>query len=299
MEGMIFNVQHYCIHDGPGVRTTVFFKGCPLRCRWCANPESQSGKVQLMVREESCTGCGACTAVCPEKAVIVENGKSVTDRTKCMECGACTRVCEPEARVMMGRKRTLEDILAEVEEDSIFYGDDGGVTLSGGEVLAQPDFAAALLKACRDKGLHTAVETTGFAGEEVIRRVLGEADLILYDCKHMDSKRHQWGTGVGNEQILKNLVMLSEEMKKKVILRIPLIHEYNDSRENLEAVSNFLKTQAPSCREIHLLPYHNLGEGKKAEMGWNDGYYTGAAPEKEQLEDIRKFLREQGFRVPD
>lgn len=297
--GIVCNIQHYSIHDGPGVRTIVFLKGCPLRCRWCANPETQAIQPQLMVLTDRCVGCGACKTVCPRKAVRLEGGKAVTDRGLCAACGTCRRVCKADARSIMGETMSVEDIVAQAAEDSLFYaGTGGGVTLSGGEVLLQADFAAAILKGCRKSGIHTAIETCGFADWEGVRQVAREADLILYDLKHMDSERHRQGTGQGNERILENLARISEKLKKTIWVRVPLIAGYNDDEDHIRSMASFLKKSVSCCEQVHLLPYHNLGEGKKIQLEWKNGYYEGITPASDRLACLKEILRKEGFLVP-
>lgn len=297
--GIVCNIQHYSIHDGPGVRTIVFLKGCPLRCRWCANPETQAVQPQLMVLTDRCVGCGACKAVCPRKAVRLEGGKAVTDRGLCTACGTCQKVCKADARSIMGETMSVEDIVAQAAEDSLFYaGTGGGVTLSGGEVLLQADFAAAILKGCRKSGIHTAIETCGFADWERVRQVAREADLILYDLKHMDSERHRQGTGQGNERILENLTRISEKLKKTIWVRVPLIAGYNDDEDHIRSMASFLKKSVSCCEQVHLLPYHNLGEGKKIQLEWKNGYYEGVTPAADRLARLKEILRKEGFLVP-
>lgn len=297
--GIVFNIQHYSIHDGPGVRTNIFLKGCPLRCRWCSNPESHAQNPQLMVLHDRCVGCKACVSICKKQAIGIVDGKAVTDRSKCIACGDCVSVCAARAREIMGKRMTVAEVMEAAEEDAIFYGADGGITLSGGEILVQSEFAAMILKACKEKGFHTAVETTGYASTETISKTLQNAYLILFDCKHMDSAAHKAGTGVDNILILKNLVYLSEEMKKPLVVRVPMIHGYNDSMDNIFAMAAFLQKNAPRVKEINLLPYHNMGEGKKAQMEWVNGFYEGQAPITAHLDEIKKALRRYGFHVPE
>src|SRR5512136_235019 len=204
-QGIIFNIQGYCIHDGPGIRTSVFLKGCPLRCLWCQNPESHSYYPELLFAEEKCAGCGECVRVCPEKAVRMRGKASQTDRRLCKSAGLCVDACPNEARAVIGRRATTDEVFKEIAADSLFYQESGGgVTLSGGEPLAQPEFAAGILKKCREAGFHTALDTCGYASWTVAREVLRHVDLVLYDFKHMDPAIHRKYTGVSNELILQN-----------------------------------------------------------------------------------------------
>lgn len=295
--GIVFNIQHYCVHDGPGIRTNVFLKGCPLRCLWCANPESNEVKPQLMYQAEKCVGCGACVAVCPRQAVSMSpDGRSVTDRQLCDNCGACAEVCKPKAREISGKLMTVDEVYKEVAKDTLFYNTSGGgVTLTGGEVLAQPEFAAAILKKCRENGIMTAVETCGFASWTAVEMIMSHVNIVLYDVKHMDSEVHQQGTGVPNEVILENLRRISNEMKIPVIVRTPIIPGYNDQDSNMHAMGQFIKESVPTCIEVNLLPYHNLGEGKRQELETNQVSFTTRVPSEEEMEYFRRILRSYGL----
>jgi len=297
--GIVFNIQHYCVHDGPGIRTNVFLKGCPLRCLWCANPESNEVKPQLMYQAEKCVGCGACVAVCPRQAVSMgPDGRSVTNRQLCDNCGACAEVCKPKAREISGKLMTVDEVYKEVAKDTLFYNTSGGgVTLTGGEVLAQPEFAAAILKKCRENGIMTAVETCGFASWTAVEMIMSHVNIVLYDVKHMDSEVHQQGTGVPNEVILENLRRISNEMKIPVIVRTPIIPGYNDQDSNMHAMGQFIKESVPTCIEVNLLPYHNLGEGKRLELEVGESGFTTRVPSEDEMEHLRQILRSYGLKV--
>ncbi len=290
--GVIFNLQHFCLHDGPGIRTNVFLKGCPLRCRWCANPESQHKKPQILWNWEKCTGCGACEAACPTGAITREEGAIRTDSAQCTGCGACVAACPHKARELSGRVATAGEVLQEVMEDRLFYGDDGGMTLTGGEVLSQPEFALALLRLAKERGLHTAVETSGFGSWEALGSLAPFCDLFLYDCKHTLPEGHKRCTGQSNQLILENLGRLSQEFPEKEIwLRVPVIPGWNDSTENMEGLSA-LASATPGCSRVELLPYHNLGEGKRQQLG--EEPFPGQVPTEEHMEALRQIVRACG-----
>lgn len=268
----IFNIQSYSIHDGPGIRVTVFIKGCPLRCLWCANPESNLSRPQLMTYASKCTGCGRCLSACPAQAVSIrgKDGKmaALTNRTLCTECGACIPACPNDARELAGKEMTVREVLEKVERDRLFIETSGGgMTLSGGECLMHPDFSEALLYAAHKAGFHTAVESCSFAPNEVVRRVFSQADLCLLDVKHMDSATHKKLTGVPNELILSNIRYTYHILKKQVIVRVPTIPGYNDSAANITATAQFVAEKLGADVPVHLLPYHRLGESKNESLG--------------------------------
>lgn len=290
--GVVFNVQHFCLHDGPGIRTSVFLKGCPLRCLWCANPESQRKQPQILWNWEKCTGCGACVAACPQQALSMEDGRLHQDSAACTGCGACVSACPQQARELSGKWVTAEEILHQVEEDRIFYREEGGMTLTGGEVLSQPEFSLALLRLAKEKGLSTAVETSGFGAWETLKELAPCCDLFLYDCKHLSPEEHQACTGQSNQRILENLQNLSEEFPEKEIwLRAPVIPGYNDSRENMKALGE-LARQTPGCSRVELLPYHNLGEGKRQQLG--EKPFPGQVPSQEHMAQLQAIVAESG-----
>ncbi len=260
-KGVVFNIQRFSIHDGPGIRTIVFLKGCPLRCQWCANPESQARKPVLMYNARNCIGCRECERACPLGAISFKDGAHPSiDRNLCDSCGLCVASCCTGALHFEGYWTTVEEVLTEVRKDEAFYKNSGGgMTLSGGEALLQAGFAYALLAAGKQQGLHTAVETTGMTRPEVLTKIAEQTDLFLYDVKHYDTVKHQAHTGVPNAQILDNLRLLIES-GAHVVARIPVIPGFNDSLEDAADFGRLLKEL--QVEEVNLLPFHQMGQHK-------------------------------------
>lgn len=258
--GIVFNVQKFSIHDGPGVRTTVFLKGCPLRCQWCANPESQLPGVQITYDEKKCLHCGTCVRVCPEGALSVIERRVRVDFRRCDGCLACTRECPGHALGHEGEPKSVGEIVGICMQDAAFYEESGGgVTISGGEGMSQPDFTEALAKALRSKGIHTAIETTGCVSAEVFRRLAPLFDLLLFDMKHYDALRHREGTGAGNERIVENMLW-ARRHGLAVLPRIPVIPGFNSSLEDAAGLAALL--HRIGFRRVQLLPFHQMGERK-------------------------------------
>lgn len=288
--GLVFNLMRYSLHDGPGIRTTVFLKGCPLRCSWCHNPESQDPRPRLMFFEERCLRCGDCAALCPHR----RNGTAGRPDL-CESCGACVEVCAAGARQMAGRWMSVEEVLAEVERDVVLYDESGGgVTLSGGEPLAQPRFAGALLARCRQRGIHTALDTCGMAAEETLLAVCAEADLVLFDLKLMDCREHERHTGAPNTPILANLRALVRT-GRPVIVRYPLIPGVNDGPDALGALAGFLS--GLGLRRLDLLPYHRTGWGKYKRLGAQPPAARFEPPGPGRVAAIAAWLGEKGLDV--
>ena len=263
---LIFNVQKYSIYDGPGVRTLVFFKGCPLRCKWCSNPESQSRSYQIMLMRNLCNDTGACISVCPVGIHSLDgSGKHAFSKTtECIGCRLCENTCPSRAIAIVGQVKAISELMAVIEQDRFFYeSSGGGVTLGGGEALAQPEAALNLLMSCKKAGINTAIETTGFTSLEILQKVAECIDLFLYDIKHMDTQKHYEGTGVHNEQILNNLQWLLEN-RYNVKVRVPLLKGFNDSDDNLIKMAEFLQPYQmnKNFKGIDILPYHKLGVNK-------------------------------------
>ena len=264
MTGTVFNIQRYCTNDGPGIRTTVFLKGCPLNCVWCHNPESKSARPQVLFDAERCLACGTCAAACPKGLHGMDDGRHSFRREGCDVCGACARVCSG-ALELVGETRVVEDVLAVVLRDKPFYGEEGGLTVSGGEPFAQPDFLLSLLAAARTHGVGTAVETSGFAAERDIRASLPFVDWYLYDCKDTDAALHRKWTGVDNDKILANLAILNEA-NAQVVLRCPIVPGCNDREDHFKALGE-MSRQFPCIRRVEVMPYHPLGVRKSRELG--------------------------------
>jgi pyruvate formate lyase activating enzyme len=265
IEGIVFDIQGFSIHDGPGIRTLVFLKGCHLRCPWCSNPESQRFEPELFFHPERCIGCHKCLQICPQGAIRILDGNLSFNRSLCQNCGKCSRVCYAEARVMKGRQMTADQVVEEVLKDDLFYlNSGGGVTLGGGEPLAQADFAAEILMKCKKKGLHTTIETAGYVPWPQIEKVLPYTDLFVYDVKHMDPGKHSNIIGVDNQLILANLERLLGA-NKQVVACTPLIPGFNDTVRQIRAIARHVGRLG--IGEIHLLPYHRFGAGKYHLLG--------------------------------
>ena len=268
VRGAISQIQPYSIHDGPGIRTTIFFQGCPLACWWCHNPEAKLARRQLLFDADRCQGCGACVPACPSQAIGVVQGRAVTDRARCDGTGACVAVCPNEARSIVGRHVTAGETFDEAAVDAMFFSEqDGGITLSGGEPLSQPDFAAALLYLCDEAGIHATVDTCGQAPWPTLARVLPLAKLVLFDLKHMNSDAHLAATGVRNEWILENARRVHRELQVPLRVRVPVIPGMNDTDDNIAATARFVAEELSPLVPLHLIPYHAFGEGKRAMLG--------------------------------
>ena len=264
--GIVFNIQRFSIHDGPGIRTTVFLKGCPLSCIWCHNPESMSPSPEISFNERLCTLCGACAGVCPNGAHIMEDGRHRFERTVCKRCGMCAEACVSEALSVVGERMSGEEVLAEVERDLPFYETSkGGMTLSGGEPLSQADFATDLLRLAREQGIHTCLDTSGFVQPDTLENIRTYVDLFLFDFKGADPERHKRHTGVSCDLILENLARLVG-CGEQVILRCPIVPGYTDSEEHFNDIA-VLEKRYPDLVEIDILGYHKLGEGKYERFG--------------------------------
>ncbi|RKY67342.1 MAG: glycyl-radical enzyme activating protein [Candidatus Latescibacterota bacterium] len=295
--GLIFDIKRFAVHDGPGIRTTVFLKGCPLNCWWCHNPESIDPKPELVLFEDKCIGCGKCFEVCPQEAhEVLPDGTRVYHRERCVLCGRCVEVCYAEALVMEGREVTVEEVMAELRKDALFYGSSGGgITLSGGEPMFQPRFTLAILERCKSEGFHTALDTSGYAPWGVYEKVLPYVDLVLYDLKHMDPIAHRKYTGVSNELILENLVKLGES-GVPIEVRMPIVPGINDGKDDIMRAAEFLK-RVKNITQVVLLPYHKFGEAKYKRLGREYKLKGLQPPDKGRMEEVAGWLRYRGFEV--
>ena len=277
-KAVVSSIQRYCLDDGPGIRTTVFLKGCPLRCLWCHNPETHKTVPELMQRSHKCTACGRCIVVCPKQGRQLHLDGDIpyvtVDRTQCITCGKCEEVCPAEACEICGKEMTVEEVMATVVRDRIFYksSGEGGMTVSGGECVSQPEFTLALLRAAKEKGITRAIETCGFGSAEFFREAAELDTLFLYDLKEMDSERHRELTGVSNEKIIGNLLMLMD-MGARIHVRMPLIPGVNDSDEELSALADFLVEHKGRYELCQIMPYHSMGNSKASALG-RDGFYV-------------------------
>jgi pyruvate formate lyase activating enzyme len=295
--GWIFDIKRYSIHDGPGIRTTVFLKGCALRCLWCHNPESIHPGPQLMHWPSRCARCHACVKACPTGAIAADAaGAVIIDRSRCDLCGRCAEACLYDAVQVVGREMSVEDVLAEVERDRIFYEQSGGgVTLSGGDPSVQSDFAEALLDGCRSRGIRTALDTAGLSANGAFERLARKADLVLYDIKCFDETRHRDFTGVSNAPILENLERLTAS-GPEIWVRIPLVSGVNDDDGNIRRTIAFLAS-LKTVRRVGLLPYHAGGLEKALRIGQASSFRKFAAPSEGRIAAIETAFREAGFDV--
>ena len=294
----VFNIQKFCTHDGNGVRTTVFFKGCNMRCSWCANPESQNNKPELLFYQNKCVGCKACLHTCPEHAISISEEKITQNHELCINCGACADACLFEARKLIGKYMSPEEVFTEINKDRIFYTlSGGGVTFSGGEPLLYSNFIQAVARKCHKEGYTVFAETCGCFPTTYIDKIVDSVDKLLFDLKIMDSEEHRKYCGVTNEKLLNNFKILSRYVD--IQPRVPIIPGITDTDDNIEAICAFLKECETDFPFVHILPYHILGIGKYAALG-----KTYELPDIKQIEPgdptlnrVKSIFEREGFQV--
>lgn len=292
-------VARLAVHDGPGIRTVVFLKGCPLHCDWCSSPETQRHEPELLFDSRRCVRCGACISVCPAGAVTETDGGGIDiDRLVCQGCGRCVSVCLSGARRIVGRTSTVDDILHEIEKDEVFYyRSGGGVTVSGGEPMAQPEFTGAILRACAQRGIHTAMETSAYGAWDHLARLIDSLDLIYVDIKHMDDAVHRRVTGVGNSPVLENLRKLMQERRRPAVtVRVPVIPGINDAAQNLQRTADFVR-RLGGIEGMELLPFHRYGLHSYEATGRICGLAAVPAPSDERMRQLAAFVGSRGIPV--
>jgi pyruvate formate lyase activating enzyme len=297
-KGLVFNIQRFSIQDGPGIRTTVFLKGCPLHCSWCSNPESIRPTPEIFLRVVKCIGCGKCQVECPQQAIMVDGDKIAIEWTKCNSCAKCAAVCPSKAIERVGNCMTVNEVMDILLKDKgVYRHSGGGITISGGEPLAQWQFTAAILEQARKESLHTAIETTGCIEWTKFATVLGFSDLVLYDLKHMDPARHLQATGVPNGRMLENLKKMLSDTKVAVWIRVPVIPRFNDSEEFMTSVCDLITMLPRLPDKLSLLPFHKFGAGKYHALGRDYEFENVPLINKERIEEYRQILESTGVRV--
>ena len=292
-KGITFNIQKFSIHDGPGIRTTVFFKGCPLRCEWCSNPESQIKNVQILHDQSKCSYCLSCVAACPNGAITHEDNKIIINEDKCVGCLTCVNSCPNRALSYEGDYQTIEEIVDICMQDIDFYEESGGgVTISGGEGMSQPEFLKRLIAELKKNSVHVAIETTGYVKKETFEELARELDLLLFDVKHYDREKHYNGTKVYNDLIVENLKWAIDN-EIEVLPRIPVIPDFNDSLEDAEGLAKLLVEVG--AKKVQLLPFHQFGEKKYELLNRNYKYKNKKALYPEDLEEYQKIFLDKGL----
>ena len=301
-KALIFNIQKYNMYDGPGVRTLIFFKGCPLRCKWCSNPEGQLRPFQVLYKRDLCIHCGQCVPVCPVGIHKIAPGSRLHEmdrNVECIGCRKCEEACTATALKVVGEQKTISELLDIIEEDRPFYETSGGgITLGGGECLMQPEAALNLLVACKQRGIHTAIETCGYARPEVLEKFAAFTDLFLFDVKHMDSDAHYAMTGVRNESILTNVQWLFEN-RYNVKIRVPLVKGFNDSEENFRQLLQFLQPYRDykNFKGLDILPYHKMGVNKYSQLSWTYEMEDASSLSDADLERVEGYCTQSGLQV--
>ncbi len=295
MTGILFDIKRFAIHDGPGIRTTIFLKGCPLTCWWCHNPEGISPSKEIFYYEYKCMSCRKCVQACPNDAIVATKNSVLTSRERCIPCVRCVEVCPTGARQIVGYEVTVEEVMEEIEKDILYYDTSiGGVTFSGGEPFMQPVFLKAVLERCKEKGIHTALDTSGYASPKVFNSIIDDIDLFLYDLKLLNDRQHWKYTGVSNKLIKKNLGTGSGK-GRNVILRFSVIPRITDTKENIDELVNFVSS-LKGIHEIDLMPFHNVNE-KYKRLGKEYKMEGAQSPSEEKMKNIKGKLEKAGFYV--
>lgn len=297
-EATIFDIQKFSIHDGPGIRTLIFMKGCPLACIWCSNPESQVSTPQLVFYGEKCIRANKCWEVCPTHAISVKDSQLVLDKSLCNLCGKCVEACYAGAWKMFGEVVDVDYVIQEIEKDTLFYKNSGGgVTFGGGEPILYPDFISAVASRCQGAGIPVAIETCGFASWRNFEKILDNIDLVMFDIKHMDPKVHKELCGCSNQLILKNLRRLSQRDDIEVIVRVPTIPGLNDSEDNIKSTIKFVASLGGNIRGIELLPYHKFGENKYERLERKYALAGLKIPSDEHMQNIKSIMEGYGLDI--
>lgn len=296
MNATVFDVKRFAVHDGPGIRTTIFFKGCPLHCSWCHNPEGIRFQPEIQLAIRKCVGCGTCTQLCPSDAHSFDVGMHCFDRARCSACGKCAEYCTEEALILCGKTVSVEQVMQTVLLDQAFYiQSGGGMTLSGGECLCQADFCTELLQTAKKYRIHTAVDTSGYVPQDTLKKIIPFTDIFLYDIKHIDSEKHKAYTGVSNQLILNNLAYLNGQ-GKTIEIRFPVIPTVNDDPATIHAIGVFL-SQFSCIQAVRILSYNNLAGSKYEMLGRINSMPQVPPPDESQMTTIQAILKSYGLKV--
>ena len=298
MKGIIFDIQNYAIYDGPGIRTLIFLKGCPLKCVWCQNPESQKLMPQISYFEEKCLNCESCINACPNNALQLQEGKIVRNEELCTTCGICVEVCPNQVMEMVGKEILVEELVEIALRDKPFFDNSGGgVTISGGEPTMQLKFLLEILKALHEKGINTAIETCGYFNDDIIEDLIEYVDLFLFDIKHIDSLTHKEYTGVPNDKILANFSALHLKIgSERIIPRIPVIPGVNTDEKTIKSIASFLNNLNYNG-PVHLMPYNRLAKTKYEKVGMGNLYRDMGELSEEDLQNITRLFQQYSFHV--